>query len=157
MPVSNLPYTLNWTRSHVYVIESTTTLRTARILILLKNAEEELPQSESLPVARNIEDIYLPASAETRKVYFIPNESYEAKTKDDTAAAVVISSCNSQAATLDSPGTDFHLPQNCPITETQLGRGWDPVETRDDSPNAQRRNRNKASRGLLAKYEKFDK
>ncbi|KAI1264055.1 hypothetical protein F5Y18DRAFT_392388 [Xylariaceae sp. FL1019] len=155
IPVPNLPYTFTWTRTHVYVTESAKTLKTVRVS-LFRDAGITT-SAGSLTAARNIEDIYLPASAELRKVHFIPNEQHEAKTKSDVIATVVLSSCNAQPASLDSPGTDLHLPQICRITESQFGRGWRSIESRDDSSDAQKRNHRKTVRGLFTRFEKFDK
>ncbi|KAI3326935.1 hypothetical protein HD806DRAFT_378066 [Xylariaceae sp. AK1471] len=160
--VPNLPYNFTWTPNYVYVTESSRLLKVIRISLFKEPDRQDTDSSGTKSVCKIAEDIYLPASADMRKVHFIPNDmtqnnSSERDVKGEVVATVILSSCNARDATRDSAGTDFHLPQVVRITTSHFGRGWEPVENRDDEMKTSKKSAKARGGRLLAKFEKFDR
>ncbi|RDW66363.1 hypothetical protein BP6252_09998 [Coleophoma cylindrospora] len=161
MSVPNLPYDFTWTPDYVYVTESSRLLKVIRISLYRDIDEHDVTAGFGRFVFKNVEEIYLPASADMRRVRFIPRDldeqhNSEQNAKKEVVATVVILSSSSQDDAQFSAGSGSHLPQVIRITSAQFGRGWEPVETKDDETKMPRQNEKLRAGKLLTKFEKFD-
>lgn len=166
LSVSNLPYTITWAEKHIYVTHSETPLRVYK-MPLFKEAEE-IGITETAPKAVfvNAAEVYLPSSAETRKVYFFDRNSQaqkkKSKNKEQCVAQVIIGAQNRTVVRAGLvEGTQKcgqTLPQGVHLTESQFGK-WDGVDMASGSSNVERLERAETWKGghLDAKFEWFDR
>ncbi|KAI8630261.1 hypothetical protein F5Y19DRAFT_429484 [Xylariaceae sp. FL1651] len=156
--VPNLPYNFTWTPDYVYVTESSRLLNVIRISLFKGLDNDDMKISGKKNAFKNAEDVYLPASADMRKVRFIPNDADQ---KDDpeldkVMATIILSAYNAPASNQTFIGSELYLPQVVRIKASQFGRGWKPVETRDEDMKIPKKNGRYRAGQLLTKFEKFD-
>jgi len=72
---SKLPLTVTWTTKFVYFTQSKRLLTVIRIALFRDPNKTKIDGSHQRSVMKNKAELYLPASAESRKVYFFPSDS----------------------------------------------------------------------------------
>lgn len=176
LSVSNLPYTLTWVDSHVFVTRSQTPLKVYRLPLFQNVEDSEKTESSPRAVFTNTTDVYLPASVETRRVFFFPVSDSHTKIKTRSAgvkdkrketyvATVIIGAQNqsvTKAASEEGETVSIEcgrtLPQGVHLTAAQFGK-WEGVDPHSGDSNIERLARAETWRGgqLDAKFEKFDR
>jgi hypothetical protein len=156
--LSELRYSVTWTRDHVYVTESKRVLNVLRVALYRDIEQHDVTGALHKSVFKNKSDIYLPASAERRRVCFFPTiadpaqdipasskkkplwkeKSRASEGKEDIVATVILSSSNPSKSvpSADDISDGINLEAKPVIivylTKTQFG-GWEPLEAKSNS------------------------
>lgn len=166
LSVSNLPYTITWAEKHIYVTHSETPLRVYRIPLFKEVEEMEITETAPKAVFVNAAEVYLPSSAETRKVYFFDRNSQahkkKSKNKEEYVAQVIIGAQNRivvrEGLAEGARRCGQTLPQGVHLTESQFGK-WEGVDMASGNSNVEKLERAETWKGgqLDAKFERFDR
>lgn len=163
LSVSNLPYTITWAEEHIYVTHSETPLRIYMMPLFKEVEEKEITETAPKAVFVNAAEVYLPSSAEMRKVYFFDRTSQtqkkKSKNKEQYVAQVVIGAQNRNAGLAEgAQKCGQTLPQGVHLTESQFGK-WEGVDMASGNSNVERLERAETWKGghLDAKFERFDR
>ncbi len=173
LSVSNIPYTFNWTGSHIYVTESGVLLRVYRIPLFRDIEAAEKTEDSPKAIFTNSEEVFLPESARYRKVYFFMDsdeqdsgkskkKSKKASSKLDYVAHAILAAHNlpddPDATDLAAigPSTGNIPPQGIHLTAAQLGK-WESVEKHGGGIKKMERAETWRGGQLLDKFEKFDR
>lgn len=166
LSVSNLPYTITWAEKHIYVTHSETPLRVYRIPLFKEVEEMEITKTAPKAVFVIAAEVYLPSSAETRKVYFFVRNSQaqkkKSKNKEEYVAQVIIGAQNRtvvrEGLAEGARRCGQTLPQGVHLTESQFGK-WEGVDMASGNSNVEKLERAETWKGgqLDAKFERFDR
>jgi hypothetical protein len=174
LSVDNLPFTLTWTREHIYVAESRRELRVYRIPLYQEVEDRDRSDDAPKAVFTNSGDVFLPESALMRKVYFFPTLGQNASepkskkskgksgSKEAYAATVLIGAQNLTSRpfimgdSLGAQTVERTPPQGLHLTAAQLGR-WETAEGHEGGIRMLKKAETWRGGQLLAKFEKFDR
>lgn len=150
LSVSPLPYTLTWTKDHVYVSKSQEILQITRVPLFRQSRAGAQAQGAESHVREN--EIFLPSSTTSRPVHY-PPPNPASKAKDLATVILGSRSPSFLGRALKSRYETLH-PRGLYVDEkTQLG-GWKLLEGENSKET-----KKKASLGgrLQGKFEKFDR
>jgi hypothetical protein len=167
---SNLPYTITWTKDHIYVTESGLQLKVLKVPLYRDLGANGKGKAPMKPICKNAEDMHLPVSSLQRRVYFFPSEtnqtsvptkhkkSSKSDDKQPIAGTVILSSrqhADSNGLIRLAAAVGNGPPQGVHLTTSQFG-DWEPIEVVADGIKMLKRAETWRGGQLLAKFEKFD-
>lgn len=135
MALRTLPFTVTWTDKHVFVTASRRELDVRRLSLFQNTETHGTKGSTHRAVFQNTQTIYLPASADMRKIYFYPRHetasqpragpSHRKETKEPIVATVVLSGADINLIPSSVEDKGEFIADRPPIalylTESQLG------------------------------------
>ena len=151
--VSNLPFFLTWRSKHLFLTQRSKKLNTIRIPLFAP-----APDATAVPVCFTQQPLYLPRTALSRNVHFIPpdddDEGEKSKKGKQTKVTVIIGSHSSMPAqNFIVPKTQVSPPIMARVDiERDLG-GWQCKPNTDFDAGAEA---NKAAGRLQSRFEAFD-